>query len=206
MERIARWCYRNGLFLVSDEVYRRIWFDNPPASALEIEDASDAIVVIDSLSKTWSACGLRLGALISRNLELMEKVERLGQARLGPQPLAQHVGIAALEMPDEYYEEVRLTWKNRVDVLADSLSQINGVQFNKPTGAFYSMVELPVDSTENFARFLITDFRSERDGRLESLVVAPGSGFYVDGRRGQKQIRLASRFSNPQRSNALLRF
>ena len=95
-------------------------------------------------------------------------------------------------MPDEYYEEVRLTWKNRVDVLADSLSQINGVQFNKPTGAFYSMVELPVDSTENFARFLITDFRSERDGRLESLVVAPGSGFYVDGRRGQKQIRLAA--------------
>ena len=192
VERIARWCHRNGLFLISDEVYRRIWFDTPPASALEIEDVSDAIVVIDSLSKTWSACGLRLGALISRNMELMEKVERLGQARLGPQPLAQHAGIAALNMPDEYYEEVRLTWKNRVDVLADALGQINGVQFNKPTGAFYSMVELPVDSTEEFARFLITDFRSERNGKLESLVVAPGSGFYVEGKRGQRQIRLAA--------------
>lgn len=192
VERIARWCHRNGLFLISDEVYRRIWFDTPPASALEIEDASDAIVVIDSLSKTWSACGLRLGALISRNLELMEKVERLGQARLGPQPLAQHAGIAALKMPNEYYEDVRLTWKNRVDVLTDALDHIDGVQFNKPTGAFYSMVELPVDSTEDFARFLITDFRSERDGKLESLVVAPGSGFYVDGKRGQRQIRLAA--------------
>ena len=192
VERIARWCHRNGVFLVSDEVYRRIWFDSPPASALEIDDAAEAIVVIDSLSKTWSACGLRLGALISRNLELMEKVERLGQARLGPQPLAQHVGISALEMPNEYYEDVRLTWKNRVDVLANALGQIDGVQFNKPTGAFYSMVELPVDSTENFARFLITDFRSERNGRQESLVVAPGSGFYVDGRRGLNQIRLAA--------------
>ena len=192
VERIARWCHRNGIFLVSDEVYRRIWFDTPPASALEIDDAAEAIVVIDSLSKTWSACGLRLGALVSRNLDLMEKVERLGQARLGPQPLAQHVGVAALEMPDEYYEDVRLTWKNRVDVLAEALGKIDGVQFNKPTGAFYSMVELPVDSTEEFARFLINDFRSERDGKLESLVVAPGSGFYVDGVRGQNQIRLAA--------------
>ena len=192
VERIARWCHRNGIFLISDEVYRRIWFDTPPASALEFDDVADAVVVIDSLSKTWSACGLRLGALISRNMELMEKVERLGQARLGPQPLAQHVGVTALEMPETYYENIRLTWKDRVDVLANALEQIDGVQFNKPTGSFYSMVELPVDSTETFARYLITDFRSEKNGSLESLVVAPGSGFYVDGTRGQKQIRLAA--------------
>ena len=192
VERLARWCKRNGIFLVSDEVYRRIWFEESPASALEIEDAADAVVVIDSLSKTWSACGLRLGALISRNLDLMEKVERLGQASLGPQPLAQHVGIAALNMPEEYYEEVRLTWKHRVDVLADSLSQIPGVQFNKPTGAFYSMVQLPVASTEDLARFLITDFRSHRNGSAESLVVAPGSGFYVNPVRGAQQVRLAA--------------
>lgn len=192
VERIARWCHRNGIFLISDEVYRRIWFDTPPASALEFDEVADAVVVIDSLSKTWSACGLRLGALISRNTQLMEKVERLGQARLGPQPLAQHVGIAALEMPETYYESIRLTWKERVDVLANSLQDIEGVQFNKPTGAFYSMVELPVDSSEAFARYLITDFRSERNGPLESLVVAPGSGFYVDGKRGETQIRLAA--------------
>ncbi len=192
VERIARWCHRNGIFLISDEVYRRIWFENPPASALEVDDAAEAVVVIDSLSKTWSACGLRLGALISRNVELMEKVERLGQARLGPQPLAQHVGIAALEMPEAYYETIRLMWKNRVDILAEALADIEGVKFNKPTGAFYSMVELPVESTEEFAKFLITDFRSKRDGAFESLVVAPGSGFYVDPNRGKQQIRLAA--------------
>ena len=190
--RLARWCHRNGIFLIADEVYRRIWFQEPPASALEIDDAADAIVVIDSLSKTWSACGLRLGALISRNQELMEKVERLGQARLGPQPMAQHVGIAALNMPEAYYETTRLLWKDRVDILANALESVDGVRFNKPTGAFYSMVELPVDSSEDFARFLITDFRSNRDGMDESLVVAPGSGFYVDGQRGEKQIRLAA--------------
>lgn len=192
VERLARWCYRNGIFLIADEVYRRIWFQEPPASALEVDDAAAAVVVIDSLSKTWSACGLRLGALISRNEELMEKVERLGQARLGPQPLAQHVGIAALEMPDAYYETTRLLWKDRVDILADALNKVDGVHFNKPTGAFYSMVELPVDSAEDFAKFLITDFRSERNGRQESLVVAPGAGFYVDGQRGARQIRLAA--------------
>ena len=192
IERLARWCHRNGIFLVADEVYRRIWFQDPPASALEIDDAADAVVIIDSLSKTWSACGLRLGALISRNQELMEKVERLGQARLGPQPLAQHVGIAALQMPEAYYEETRIIWKERVDVLANALSSIKGVHFNKPTGAFYSMVELPVDSSESFARYLITDFRSTNNGIQESLVVAPGSGFYVDGQRGAKQIRLAA--------------
>ncbi len=192
VQRIAQWCKHNEIFLIADEVYRRIWFDTPPASALEIDDAAEAVVVIDSLSKTWSACGLRLGALISRNLELMEKVERLGQARLGTQPLAQHVGIAALNMPEEYYEDVRLLWKERVDILADALKTIDGIHFNKPTGAFYSMVELPVDSSETFARYLINDFRSEQNGELESLVVAPGSGFYVDGQRGERQIRLAA--------------
>ena len=95
-------------------------------------------------------------------------------------------------MPEAYYEETRIIWKERVDVLANALSSIEGVHFNKPTGAFYSMVELPVDSSESFARYLITDFRSTHNGSQESLVVAPGSGFYVDGQRGSKQIRLAA--------------
>ena len=188
ISRLAKWCHHNEIFLIADEVYRRIWFDQPPASALELNDAAEAIIVIDSLSKTWSACGLRLGALISRNEALMEKVERLGQARLGAQPLAQAAGIAALNMPEEYYEEVRLTWKSRVDTMYHSLNNISGIKHNKPEGAFYTMVELPVDSSEDFARFLITDFRAQK----ESLVVAPGGGFYADPQRGIRQIRLAA--------------
>lgn len=188
VERLAKWCHRNKIFLVADEVYRRIWFENPPATALQVEAAKEAIIVIDSLSKTWSACGLRLGALISRNPQLMEKVERLGQARLGPQPLAQAAGTAALEMDESYYEAIRNLWKGRVNTLYNSLNQIPGIQHNRPDGAFYTMVELPVDNSEKFARFLVTDFRSNG----ESLVVAPGGGFYADPRRGKKQIRLAA--------------
>ena len=132
------------VYFISDEVYRRIWFEAPPASALSLEEEKDAVIVIDSLSKTWSACGLRLGALISRNERLMEKIERLGQARLGPQPLAQEAGITALQLEEAYYESVRMEWKERVDVLFEALRAIPNIKQNKPQGAFYTMVELPV--------------------------------------------------------------
>ena len=200
VERLALWCHNNGVFLIADEVYRRIWFDSPPASALELSVATEAIVVIDSLSKTWSACGLRLGALISRNALLMEKVERLGQARLGAQPLAQEVGIAALTMPDSYYEDVRLTWKKRVDTMYNALNEIKGIKHNKPSGAFYTMAELPVEDSDAFARYLITDFRLNK----QSLVVAPGGGFYADSIRGKRQIRLAAVLEEEKIQQAIL--
>ena len=187
VKRIAQWCLQNGIYFISDEVYRRIWFEAPPASALSLDEEKDAVIVIDSLSKTWSACGLRLGALISRNERLMEKIERLGQARLGPQPLAQEAGITALQLEEEYYESVRMEWKERVDVLFDALSSIPNIKQNKPQGAFYTMVELPV-LAEDFAQFLIHDFRDNG----ESLVVAPGGGFYEDPEHGKNQIRLAA--------------
>ena len=193
VDRLADWCERNGIFLISDEVYRRIWFETEPGTALRSPN-KEAIVVIDSLSKTWSACGLRLGALISRNEHLMEKIDRLGQARLGPQPIAQDAGIAALSMPNSYYEEVRQTWKSRVDAMYKELNTIENITHNRPNGAFYTMVELPVDNSETFARYLVTDFRSTnpQTGVAESLVIAPGGGFYVDGQRGKNQIRLAA--------------
>jgi len=187
IKRIAKWCLQNQIFFISDEVYRRIWFDTPPASALQLEEEKEAVIVIDSLSKTWSACGLRLGALISRNTMLMEKIERLGQARLGVQPLAQAAGIAALQLEDSYYEQIRLQWKTRVDTLFESLNTIPDISHNKPQGAFYTMVQLPVLS-EDFAQFLIHDFRDHN----ESLVVAPGGGFYANPEHGRNLIRLAA--------------
>ena len=117
----------------------------------------------------------------------MEKIERLGQARLGPQPLAQEAGITALQLEEEYYESVRMEWKERVDVLFDALRAIPNIKQNKPQGAFYTMVELPV-LAEDFAQFLIHDFRDNG----ESLVVAPGGGFYEDPEHGKNQIRLAA--------------
>ena len=188
LQRVAAWAARHDLFVIADEVYRRIWFEAEPPSALELEEHSDRVVIIDSLSKTYSACGLRLGFLISRNEELMEKVERLGQARLGPQPLAQAVGIAALTLEPSYYETVRQIYRERVSAMMDALDALPGVAAPHPKGAFYTMVELPVADTERFARFLVEEFRS----RGESVVVAPGGGFYALPERGARQIRLAA--------------
>lgn len=187
LARVISWAARRDLFAIADEVYRRIWFDSAPTSALELGHP-DHVVLIDSLSKTYSACGIRLGFLISRNTDLMEKVERLGQARLGPQPLAQHVAIAALGLPEGYYEEIRATYAARVTAMMDAVTAVDGVRANRPAGAFYSMLDLPVDDADAFAKFLVTTFRL--DG--ESVVVAPGGGFYADPVRGRHQIRLAA--------------
>jgi aspartate aminotransferase len=188
VERLLAWAKRHDIFVIADEVYRRIYFDEPPASALSFDEYADRVILIDSMSKTYSACGLRLGFLISRNMELMEKVDRLGQARLGPQPLSQAVAIAALQLPEHYYATVRQTYKARVDALLSAVRDIEGVTTSSPKGAFYCMLGLPVDSAEDFARFLITDFRL--DG--ESVVVAPGPGFYADPTSGRSEIRLAA--------------
>lgn len=188
LKRVLDWASRHDLFVIADEVYRRIWFDEAPVSALEFEEHRDRVICIDSLSKTYSACGIRLGFLISRNGMLMEKIERLGQARLGPQPLAQAVGIAALGLDESYYEDIRRVYKRRVDALVEGLMPIEGLSTHRPEGAFYCMVDLPVDDTERFARFLVTEYR-DRD---ESLVVAPGGGFYADPYSGRHRIRLAA--------------
>ncbi len=188
LERVLAWAARHDLFVIADEVYRRIWFDEPPTSALELGEHADRVICVDSLSKTYSACGIRLGFLISRNGELMEKVERLGQARLGPQPLAQEVAIAALGLDESYYAEIREIYGRRVDALVRGLAGIDGVSAHRPQGAFYCMIDLPVDDTERFARFLVTEHRD----RGESLVVAPGGGFYADPFAGRHRIRLAA--------------
>ncbi len=188
LARLLAWAKRRNLFVVSDEVYRRIWFDQPPTSALAFADAREHVIVVDSLSKTWSACGLRIGFVASRNEAVMDAIERLGQARLGPQPLAQHVAIAALQLPESYYEEVRTTYRDRVDAMVGALATVRGIRSYRPTGAFYTMVGLPVDDADAFARWLVTTFRHEG----ESVVVAPGGGFYADPASGRKEIRLAA--------------
>ena len=199
LERVVRWAMARDLYVIADEVYRRIWFREEVPSALSIEDAKEHVIAVDSLSKTWSACGARLGWLVCRNAQVMEKVERLGQARLGPQPLAQDVAIAALSLPDSYYEDLRLTWKHRVDALYDGLSALGVVRVPRPEGAFYLMAGLPVDDSDKFARFLVTDFRD----RGESLVVAPGGGFYADPASGRTQIRLAAVLEVPKIKRAV---
>lgn len=188
LARVLAWAERHGIFVIADEVYRRIWFDEAPTSALEFEQYRDQVICIDSLSKTYSACGSRIGFLISRNEQLMEKIERLGQARLGAQPLAQQMALSALALPESYYEEVRGIYRRRVDALMNALSELPGVKAPRPTGAFYAMLDLPVDDSEAFARWMVESFRHEG----ESVVVAPGPGFYASNDKGRTQVRVAA--------------
>jgi aspartate aminotransferase len=188
LARAAAFCRRNNLFLISDEVYRRIWFDEEPPSALSLAGCEDLVLVVDSLSKTWSACGARVGFLISRNGDVLDRVGRMAQARLCPQPMAQEMAVAAFALPDSFYEEMRLVWRGRRDAMANALMAIPGVVAPIPTGAFYAMVGLPVDDADAFALYLVERFRY----RGESVLVAPGSGFYRDPVDGQREIRLAA--------------
>lgn len=192
LRRVADWAKSRGLWLVADEVYREIWFTYAPLSALQLRDHQDHVVVIDSTSKTFSACGLRIGFLLTRNLALMERIERLGQARLGAQPRAQNAAIAALALGGGFYDELRSIYRARVDAMMDSLALIPGVSYHRPEGAFYTMARLPVEDTEKFAKFLVAEFRDHSSGRPESVVVAPGPGFYADPLSGRNEIRIAA--------------
>lgn len=192
LRRVAAWAQRRGLWLVADEVYRAIWFEHAPLSALELDGHQDHVIVVDSTSKTFSACGLRVGFLISRNTRLMERVERLGQARLGPQPRGQRAAIAALNLPAAYYDQIRGIYRGRIDALMQALGELDGVTFHRPEGAFYTMARLPVPDTEAFARFMVEEFRDLSSGRPESVVVAPGPGFYADPSCGRDEVRLAA--------------
>lgn len=205
LRRVAAWAAKRGLWVIADEVYRSIFFtEKPPCSALQLDEHRERVIVIDSTSKTFSACGLRIGFLLSRNLELMEKIERFGQARLGPQPRAQRAAIAALTLPVAYVDGVRATYKRRVHAMMNALALVPDVRMHRPEGAFYTMARLPVDDSEAFARFLVTDFRDNSapraggtgvppvTGHAESVVVAPGPGFYADPGHGRDEVRLAA--------------
>lgn len=192
LRRVAEWAKSRGLWLVADEVYREIWFTQAPLSALQLGGHEDHVVVVDSTSKTFSACGLRIGFLLSRNAVFMERIERMGQARLGAQPRAQLAAIAALKMGGGFYAELRDIYRARVDAMMDALAEIPGVAYHRPEGAFYTMARLPVADTDAFARYLAGEFRDLSSGHPESVVVAPGSGFYASARDGRDEIRLAA--------------
>jgi len=187
LEAVADFCRDRGLFLVSDEVYREFVYDGRKAtSALEIEDANDFVIVVDSLSKRYSACGIRLGALVTRNAEVYDAALRMAQGRLSPPGLAQFIAVGAESLGDDYTRGVVAEYQKRRDVLYEGLKSIDGVFLQKPEGAFYCMAQLPVDDADDFAAWLLTGF--EHDGA--TVMVAPGSGFYAS-ERGRSEVRIA---------------
>ncbi|HUP46785.1 MAG TPA: pyridoxal phosphate-dependent aminotransferase [Thermoanaerobaculia bacterium] len=187
MEMAADFCRANSLFLISDEVYREFVYDGQEVvSALALPDVDQFAIVVDSLSKRYSACGIRLGALVTRNAEVYSAALRMAEGRLSPPGLAQFMAVAAETLGDEYKTRVVAEYQRRRDVLFEGLTSIPGVFLLKPEGAFYCMARLPVKSAEDFAIYLLTEFEEEG----ETVMVAPGNGFYISP-LGRDEIRIA---------------
>jgi aspartate aminotransferase len=187
LEMIAGFCRDHGLFLISDEVYREFVYDGRKAiSALELENCRDLAIVVDSLSKRYSACGIRLGALVTRNGDVYDACLRMAQGRLSPPGIAQFIAIGAQSLGDEYTRGITDEYQRRRDVLYEGLLSIPGVELAKPEGAFYCVAKLPVANAEDFAVWLLTEF--EHDGA--TVMVAPANGFYLSD-LGKSEVRIA---------------
>ena len=188
LEELAAFCRERNLFLISDEVYREFVYDGGIAmSALNLAGMEEHVIVVDSLSKRYSACGIRLGAFVTRSKQLFEVAMRMAQARLSPPRLAQIIATSVSELPDSYTSDVMTEYRHRRDVLYEELMKIPGVYLAKPEGAFYVVARIPVKSSDDFAKWLLTDF--SHNG--ETVMVAPASGFYATPGLGEDEIRIA---------------
>ncbi len=179
---------KHDLFLFADEVYREFCYDgNTHHSVLNIKGLEQHAVVIDSTSKRYSMCGIRVGCVISKNKELMATVLKFAQARLSPPTFGQVAGEAALSTPQSYFEEVSTEYVQRRDLLIEGLNKIEGVICPKPKGAFYCIAQLPVDNADKFAQWLLEEF----DHEGKTLMIAPAAGFYSTANTGINQVRIA---------------
>ena len=189
LQAIAELCGRHGLFFISDEVYRELVYDLPEGmvapSLFDADDADELAIVIDSASKRWSACGARMGWLMTRNTHVREAALRFGQARLSPATVDQYAISGALDIPKDWYVDMIAEYRHRRDVLVKALEDI-GLKLTTPEGAFYLAVPLPMDDAEAFCHWLVTDF--ELDG--ETVCLAPLSGFYATPGAGLNEVRL----------------
>ncbi len=188
------------LYLFADEVYREFCYDGKQHySILNLEGIENNVIVVDSVSKRYSMCGARIGALISRNKEFMKTALKFGQARLSPPTFGQIASEAALETPDSYFEEVNKEYIERRDLLIDGLNSIDGVYCPKPGGAFYAVAELPVEDSDHFCQWILEDF--ELNG--QTVMMAPASGFYATEGKGKNQVRLAYVLEKEKLKNAV---
>jgi len=188
MQKIKTLVKRHDLFLYSDEVYREFCYDgHKHISAMHLEGIENNVILMDSVSKRYSMCGVRIGALISRNQEVIDNAMKFAQARLCPPALGQIAGEAALETPKEYFNEVYNEYIGRRDYMVDALNSMEGVYSPKPKGAFYTVVKLPVDDAEKFAQWMLSDFEYEN----QSVMIAPAAGFYSTPGLGKNEARIA---------------
>ena len=201
MNQIRDLVKKYNLYLFSDEVYREfIYTKQPYISACHLEGIEENVILIDSVSKRYSECGIRIGALITKNKKVREAVMKFCQARLSPPLVGQIIAEASLTTPKEYMDQVYEEYLQRRNFLIDGLNKIPGVYTPTPMGAFYTMVRLPVDDAEKFCEWCLTDFSYEG----QTVMMAPGSGFYSTPGAGRDEVRMAYVLNKEDLAKALV--
>ena len=188
LESLKEIVVKNNLFLIADEVYREFAYDGEKHhSVLNISGIENHAIVIDSTSKRYSMCGIRVGCIVSKNKDVISTALKFAQARLSPPTFGQIAGEAALCTPQSYFDKVSKEYVDRRNVLVNGLNSIEGVICPKPKGAFYAIAQLPVDNADEFAKWLLEEFSFEG----ETIMVAPAAGFYSTISSGFNQVRIA---------------
>lgn len=187
LEQLKELVVKHGLFLFSDEAYREFSYSGPVMSVLQLEGADDHLVVMDTISKRYSACGARLGALVTKNSQVLDAVMRFAQARLCPPAMAQIAGEAAVDLPEHYFDGPKAEYLRRRDLLVSRLNAMEGVFCPNPGGAFYTMARLPIDDCDRFCQWLLESFSWNN----QTVMMAPGTGFYGTPGLGKQEVRLA---------------
>ena len=200
MLSLGEFCRRHDLFLICDEVYREFCYTNEKHfSALELPDMEQNVILVDSVSKRYNLCGVRIGCLISHNKDVIAAALKFGQSRLCPPILGQYAALGALDTPQSYFDEVKEEYIRRRDLTVRKLNEIPGVYAPTPKGAFYAIASLPVEDAEDFTRWMLTDF--SLDGA--TAMVTPIASFYKDPECGRNQIRVAYVLEVSQMEKAL---
>ena len=200
LELLKDLALKHDLFLLSDEVYREFCYDGTEyVSVMHLDGLENHAILLDSISKRYSACGARIGALISKNPAIMSAALKFGQARLSPPTFGQVGAEAAIDTPESYFVEVKKEYVERRDFLIDALNKIDGVFCPKPSGAFYAIASLPIDNADTFCQWLLEGFQFEN----QTVMLAPASGFYSTPGEGTNQVRLAYVLKKEDLKNAV---
>lgn len=187
MEQLKNIILKHNLYLFSDEAYREFCYEGTQISALHLTGVDEHVVIMDTISKRYSACGGRIGAFITKNQALLDATMKFAQARLSPPSFAQIAGEAAIDLPANYFDDTKAEYKSRRDLIVTRLNAMEGVFCPNPGGAFYAMAKLPIDDADKFCQWLLEEFAHEN----QTVMLAPATGFYGTPGLGKQEVRLA---------------
>lgn len=187
METLKQIVLKHDLYLFADEAYREFCYEGTHTSAMHLKGAEQHVVLMDTISKRYSACGGRIGALVTKNSDVLGAAMKFAQARLSPPFYAQILGEAAVDLPDNYFDSTRAEYKRRRDTIVKRLNAMPGVFCPNPGGAFYAMASLPIDNSDAFCQWLLQEFSHEG----QTIMLAPATGFYSTPGLGSNEVRLA---------------